>query len=399
MPEQGLTIFRNGAAVVSARFQGVQLPTERLDDGIGAGFARVTYKGSKWGFKYQGETKPILYPMPDGSVIPSPYLDIVILRASNHPSKAWYEGAYQEGNMGPPDCWSTNGVVPDQASPKRQARQCNGCPHNVWGSKINRDTGQATRGKACMDMKRLAVVPALDIENKGMGGPMMLSVPPSSLKRLGPYQGMLEANGVNYCQVWTRVTFLAGQSYPVFDFDAKAALNDAQAEQVIAMLDHPLVERILNLELEQTEAWDESAQEVHRNIKPPTDDKPVPMTQTQAAPSDDLEPPAHLKRTPEPEAPALPTEPPPGVDAAAWAAFLAMQKGQTPKRRGRAPAQDGKRTPQVSPEPTDSAAVVAKQAQAAAATSPAVALPDGPVPIVPSGDVLSKLMDTINKTI
>ena len=405
MPEQGLTIFRNGGAVqVSNRFAGVQLPTTRLDEGVGAGFARVTYKGSKWGIKYQGETKPILYPMPDGSVIPSPYLDIVILRASSHSSKAWYEGAYQEGNSGPPDCWSTNGVVPDQASPKRQAKQCASCPHNLWGSKINRDTGQATRGKACMDMKRLAVVPALDIENKSMGGPIMLSVPPSSLKRLGPYQGTLEHNGVNYCQVWTRVTFLAGQSYPVFDFDAKAALDDARAEQVVAMLDHPLIDRILNLELEQVEAWDESAEEVHRSIKP--QDRPVAMTQPGAQVAnvgqDDLEPPAHLKRTPEkpaepaPEAPAgLPDEPPPGVDATSWAAFLAMQKGQTPKRRGRAPAQDGKRTPQVSPEPTDSAAVVAKQA----AATPTIPDADGPVPMVTSGEVLSKLMDTINKTI
>jgi hypothetical protein len=383
MPEQGLTIFRNGSAQVSTRFQGVQLPVERLDDGVGAGFARVTYKGKQWGFKYQGQNFPIPYPMPDGSVIPSPYLDIVILRASSHPSKAWYEGAYQEGNMGPPDCWSTNGVIPDQSAPKRQAKQCASCPHNVWGSKVNRDTGQATRGKACMDMKRLAVVPVGDIENKGMGGPMMLSVPPSSLKRLGPYQGMLETNGVNYCQVWTRVTFLSGPNapaYPVFDFDAKAALTDQQAVQVIEMLEHPMIDRILNLELTQTEAWDESAQDVHRNIKPPADDKPVAMTQPEPEPE------------PKPESPALPEEPPPGVDPAQWTAFLAMQKGQAPKKRGRAPAQDGKRTPQVSPEPTDSAAVVAKQTQAAAAA-------DGPVAIVPSAEILSKLMDTINKTI
>jgi hypothetical protein len=277
----------------------------------------------------------------------------------------------------------------------------------VWGSKVNRDTGQATRGKACMDMKRLAVVPALDITNKGMGGPIMLSVPPSSLKRLGPYQGMLEANGVNYCQVWTRVSFLAGQAYPVFDFDAKAALNDQQADEVVTMLEHPLIDRILNLELEQTEAWDESAQEVHRSIKPTADDRPVAMTQPGAQVAsvgkDDLEIPAHLKRPPETkpapaaEAPAgLPEEPPPGVDAAQWAAFLAMQKGQAPKKRGRAPAQDGKRTPQVSPEPTDSAAVVA--GQTAVADTP-IPLPDGPVPVAASSDVLNKLMETISKNI
>jgi hypothetical protein len=202
---------------------------------------------------------------------------------------------------------------------------------------------------------------------------------------------MLETNGVNYCQVWTRVTFLSGPNapaYPVFDFDAKAALNDQQAGQVIEMLEHPMIDRILNLELTQTEAWDESAEEVHRNIKPAADDKPVAMTQP--GPSTQARTPA---AEPEPAPANLPEEPPPGVDAATWAAFLAMQKGQPAKRRGRAPAQDGKRTPQVSPEPTDSAAVVAKQTQAAAAA-------DGPVAIVPAGgEVLSKLMDTINKTI
>lgn len=379
MPDQGLTIFKNGG-VVSTKFQGVQLPSERLDDGVGAGFARVTYKGGKWGFKFQGQFFPITYPMQDGTVIPSPYLDIVILRASNHPSKAWYENAYQEGHIGPPDCWSTNGIVPDAQAPKRQARTCNGCDHNTWGSKINRETGMATRGKACMDMKRLAVVPVNDIENRAMGGPMMLSVPPSSLKRLGPYQHMLEEAGVNYCQVWTRVSFLQGVAYPVFDFDAKAALTDQQAEQVITMLEHPLIDRILNLELEQTEAWDESAEQVHRTIQPPQD-KPVAVTQ-----------PKPVEPEPEPAPASLPKDAPPGVDPAQWQQFLAMQSGQAPKKRGRPPAAEGKRTPVVSPDPTDSAAVVAKQAQKAAAA-------DGPVPVVQSTEVLNKLMDTINKTI
>jgi hypothetical protein len=261
-----LTIFKTGATP-SLKFKGADLPSQRLDDGVSAGFARVSYKGSKWGIRYQGAYTPIQARMPDGTVIQSPFLDVVILRASGHPNKAWYAGAYTEGETStPPDCWSSNGHAPDIAAPNRQSKTCLGCPHNVWGSKINRDTGLASKGKACMDSKRLAVVPVGDINNVTYGGPMMLSVPPSSLKRLGPYQNLLEANGFHYAAVWTRVTFDGETSYPLFNFDAIAALSDPQADQVLTMVKHPMIDRILDAEQSTVEAWDESAVSVHSSI-------------------------------------------------------------------------------------------------------------------------------------
>jgi hypothetical protein len=261
-----LTIFKTGATP-SLKFKGADLPTQRLDDGVSAGFARVSYKGSKWGIRYQGAYTPIQARMPDGTVIQSPFLDVVILCASGHPNKAWYAGAYSEGETStPPDCWSSNGFAPDAGAPNKQSKTCLGCPHNVWGSKINRDTGLASKGKACMDSKRLAVVPVGDINNVTYGGPMMLSVPPSSLKRLGPYQNLLEANGFHYAAVWTRVTFDGETSYPLFNFDAIAALSDPQADQVLTMVKHPMIDRILDAEQSTVEAWDESAQSVHSSI-------------------------------------------------------------------------------------------------------------------------------------
>jgi hypothetical protein len=80
-----LTIFRNGGAPSTA-FKGVHLPTQRLDDGVSAGFAKMSYKGSKWGIKYQGQYVPVQARMPDGSIIQSPFLDVVILRSAGHPS-------------------------------------------------------------------------------------------------------------------------------------------------------------------------------------------------------------------------------------------------------------------------------------------------------------------------
>lgn len=317
-----LTIFKNGG-VPSTKFKGADLPSQRLDDGVSAGFGRVSYKGSKWGIRYQGAYTPIQARMPDNTIIQSPFLDVVILRAAGHPNKAWYEGAYTEGDTSqPPDCWSSNGAIPDTGAPKKQSRTCVSCPHNVWGSKINRDTGQATRGKACMDSKRLAVVPVGDIENKMYGGPLMLSVPPSSLKRLGPYQNTLEANGLHYAEVWTRITFEPESAYPLFNFDAISALNDAQADQVLIMVKHPMIDRILDAEVITAEAWDDSAQSVHSAIggaaaAGPVAAGPVPMggpsptgtsvtngasvpaSGNQVAKGDDLAIPAALDRRPQ----------------------------------------------------------------------------------------------------
>lgn len=436
--DQGLTIFKTGAQVSTA-FRGITLPTARLDEGVEAGFARVTYKGKNWGVRYQGKMFGIPFRMPDGTVINSPWLDVVLLRAAHRPNKAWYEGSYTEGDSQPPDCWSSDGHKPDESAPKRQSPTCVGCKWNVWGSKVQRETGVATRGKACMDMKRVAVVPVGDIENKMFGGPMLLSIPPSSLKRLGPYQNMLEANGFNYVQVWTRIAFEADSAFPLFAFDAMSALNDVQAAQVVKMLEHPLINRILNTEMKQVEAWDDSAEQVHRDIAtaavpaqtvypgdkqgaspatPETDDpgpppdflrRPQPAPQPQPAPAPAPQP---VQTAPEPDPepePAPAPQLPPGITlpagmtpemAAAFMAQFAGQQAPAKRGRGRPP-----RTPPVSPAPTDSAAV-------AAAAAPALPTPVGfsadaaPPPTTPtngqasvSDPAVAQLMSTINKLI
>jgi hypothetical protein len=275
-------------------------------------------------------------------------------------------------------------VVPDSGAPNKQSRTCVGCPHNVWGSKTNRETGLATRGKACMDSKRLAVVPAGDIENRGYGGPMMLSVPPSSLKRLGPYQNMLEANGFHYAAVWTRITFEAESAYPLFKFDAVAALDDVQAEQVLKMVEHPVIDRILDAEQATVEAWDDSAQSVHSSIgaaTPVTPSAPVtpssaPVTQGNGK-TDDLTIPEHLRR-PQPAASTgggmVPPPPTPPVTMAP----------ATPQPAGGQPMQPVTPPPPTAPAPNTPAQDDPDEPQAEQPDPPAtVALPAGVV--LPAG--------------
>src|SRR6478736_243413 len=131
---------------------------DELGGGITGGFAVISYKGKTWKTKYRGDERLITRNdvVGDGSKDPAASIEVVIIKASPHISKIYYEKGFTEGDMAPPDCWSVNGLAPDPAASKKQSPSCASCPKNVFGSKIS-DNG--SKGKACADSKRLAVVP------------------------------------------------------------------------------------------------------------------------------------------------------------------------------------------------------------------------------------------------
>src|SRR6188472_3717382 len=133
---------------------------EDLASGITAGFAIVSFRGKAWRVKYRGEEKVLLNE--DGQT-PRYSINAVIVKASPHISKVWYEAGYVEGSTAPPDCWSVDGKKPDPASPKLQNATCAGCKWNAWGS--SRSTAGSGKGKDCADSKRFAIVPLDDIDN------------------------------------------------------------------------------------------------------------------------------------------------------------------------------------------------------------------------------------------
>jgi len=367
-----LTILKNGA-VPSTAFSDVDLPKTRLDEGIaGTPWARMSYMGGAWAIKHQGQTLP-LKRIIDGRQEDNPNLDVVILKAAKNPTKAWYAKSFDpkappEG----PDCFSNDGLRPDPTGRNVQNNggPCLTCPHNAWGSAPARDDGSPSRGKACADHKKLVVVPVGDIEAKQYGGPVLLQVPPSSLKRLGPYQNELEVNGFHYAQVHTRITFERGPeiSYPLFKFDALAALDDVQAAQVIKALKHPLVEQILTTAVQAgDDLWNEAAGDraqpapaagtVHK-LKP-VETKAEPRPNQEPAPAKPAESPA-VQAEPDKTGPVR-KEPPLSQqdrEIADLKAKLAALEGRAEApaekpKRGR-PRQNGTRTPQVAPTNMDS---------------------------------------------
>ena len=217
-----------------------------LGGGIVSSFAVLSYKGKEWKVKYRGEytlvTRNDVYG--DGSSDPSASIEVVLVTAPAHVSKVYYAKGFNEGDCGPPDCWSVNAVAPDAGAAHKQSKTCAGCPQNVFGTAPTRD-GVGGKGKACADIKRVAVVPTSDIDNLAFGGPMLLRVPPDSLKEIKDYGAKLDQRGIPYNAVSTRVSFAQGVAHPKLMFTSVRMLNDAEADKVVALVDSEMTGRIL----------------------------------------------------------------------------------------------------------------------------------------------------------
>jgi hypothetical protein len=393
-----LTLFKNGG-VASTAFKGVDLPRARLDEGVESSpWCRISYKGRDWAVKDGAASKPLTR-IVEGREEKNPNLDIVILKAANHPTKRWYEADWTDDANSPPDCWSTLGFKPDAAAPKKQdeGKGCLNCKWNAWASK-----GGGSRGKACSDYKHLAVVPVGDIMNLTHRGPMLLAVPPNSLKILGQYQAELEGLGFHYAQVHTRVTFASGQESTFqFKFDALAPLDDVQAGQVVKMLQHPLITRMLDEEMAgvagdvDRQAAPSVAAGAHKiaalpaapEAKAPAEKAPEPVAkQREVVTPPIIEGFDKVEQVAETQDPPCPE----GVDPEDWAAIQALKrtKAASPaKPRGRR-ASNGPRTPAVAPKNMD---------------SEALAGPPLPAPVGPSEEVQAPgndpALDAINQTL
>lgn len=213
---------------------------KELGAGIQSSFGIVSYRGKVWAIKYQGNETPLMREDGDGA---KASIEAIIVKASPSLSKIFYEQGFVDGSNAPPDCFSTNGEVPDPAAPKKQSTTCAGCPKNAFGSKIT-DAGK--QSKACADSKRLVIVPTGDMKNELFGGPMLLRCPAASLKDLKSFGDTLGAAGFQYYAVSVKISFDVSESYPKFVLTPVRPLTQDEALEVLALRDDPRVQRILS---------------------------------------------------------------------------------------------------------------------------------------------------------
>lgn len=124
--------------------------------------------------------------------------ELVGVIVDHHPVNGYWPEKYSGGNT-PPECSSLDGKVGINDKGNRQA--CNSCPNNTWGS------DEEGHGKACKNMHRVYIL------RQGENLPLLLTLPPTSLKNISDYLGLrIVTKGMRSYGVVTKVTLKKAQN-------------------------------------------------------------------------------------------------------------------------------------------------------------------------------------------
>lgn len=213
-----------------------------LTSHAGGGFPVISIKGKVFAVVRDGERKVL--PNPKDPDSPATSIDVVLVKANKDKSKVFYIDKYDPNasdKAKKPDCYSANGTTPAADADHKQASSCAVCPHNQWGSAVN-DKGIATKGKACQDSVRIAVVP-----NGQLNDPMLIRVPPASIKALGEYGQMLAKRGVAYNMVVTKIAFDQEAESPKLTFKPMGFLSAEEYAEVQETMESQTTEDIVGV--------------------------------------------------------------------------------------------------------------------------------------------------------
>lgn len=197
-------------------------------------FPVIAAKNGRFFMKRDDERVLILRPKakPGDPDEPASYIDMTVLNVQK--SKTFYTEGYTEGSTEKPDCFSNDGITPDPSAEDQQCTTCALCPHNAWGSGIN-EKGEATKGKACADVQRLAVASPSNLDD-----PFLFRVPPASLKGFAEVSKFLTTKRVPLNGAVIRFSFDADKT-GVLLFNAIGGLDAATYAAAKAKMNDDLV--------------------------------------------------------------------------------------------------------------------------------------------------------------
>jgi len=171
---------------------------------------RISIKGSRFTFIKDKDTR---------EQWPHLTLPVIVLAATplTGSQRVYYKTGFNPDEVTPPDCSSSNGLIPDLQIADKVCHSCSVCPMSKFGSDIDKD-GSPRAGKACKESKKLLVLPYN--AEKGAVGSMILelNVPVMSLKNLSSYGRLLDKNNLDTFDVITELGFVPDQSYPTLTF-------------------------------------------------------------------------------------------------------------------------------------------------------------------------------------
>lgn len=162
-----------------------------------------------------------------GVQVPDNQLDGIIVGSAYE--RALYEGKYDPGNPKSPVCFALSkdgremGPHEDCTDPQGDEEGlCHGCPHNEWGS-----AGEGRRGKACKEVRRLAIIPADKLESAEditKAEMAMAKIPVTSVQHWSNYVHTLSAG--YSVPFWAVVTTIAVQPHIKNQFEVLFEFSD-----------------------------------------------------------------------------------------------------------------------------------------------------------------------------
>ena len=288
---------------------------------------QLSFRGKVWRIVMGGNEEVINRP---GTDDPASMVAGIFLNYNKARSRAYFEGAYEEGKSSAPTCWSHDGVVPHESVQNKQAATCAICPQSAKGSKIT-DAGKEVT--ACAQFKRVAFVPLQNTKH-----PMLLlKLPQTSIwdkdaeewaakgwYAFDQYVDMLHRRGIKHtASVVTKIRFDPRTAYPKLlfgplDYVPQAVADDIRAQ--LALKDE--INKILNVDPEGVDPVATAA--AAASAAPPAVAAPAKA-------------PTPAKAAPAPAAPP-PPEPPADPDEDDAAAMMAAVTGTPAKAPTPAPA-------------------------------------------------------------
>jgi len=153
---------------------------------------------------------------------PKDELEVIILGISPAQglfSKTFYSKGYTPGESSPPDCSSSNGIVPDSWVSNPVSAQCRNCKNFAFGSAISPN---GKKVKACKDSKRLWCV----LPKQPDGTLYLLQLASMSFKALAEYGNTLRQNGLPFSAVLTKLIMNENSEVPDVQFEIVSVLDE-----------------------------------------------------------------------------------------------------------------------------------------------------------------------------
>jgi len=198
-------------------------------------------------------------------------------------SRTFYEETYDPSATPTlPDCWSNDGVTPEDGVPNLQASSCAACPNNVKGS------GENGKGRACRFVRRVALL--LDGDPKGLT--YQFNIPSKSLFGKGeghthPFESYVQyliANDHALDYVVTKIAYDLEADTMQMNFTPVRPITDEEYELVVAAQTDPETQRLIQITVAEADGVvAEPAGAVAAKVKPKADPTPEPKAKVKAA--------------------------------------------------------------------------------------------------------------------